>query len=105
MHSAISGDKTIPRNALLCHAKVGRAMRYELVRLLKRAFIEKKLDPLPRRKLSSLLLSLASLRTTALFGNSMPRGKLSKVVLMTIGLRCGSSLRNGMLGCSHRTKF
>jgi hypothetical protein len=24
---------------------------------------------------------------------------------MTVGLRCGNGLRNGMLGCGHRTRF
>ena len=57
-------------------------MRNELVRFFKRALVEKKLDPFPRRKLARLLLPLPSLRPATLLGDGMPRGKLREVALM-----------------------
>ena len=78
-------------------------MSYKFIGLLKCSLIQEKINPLPSRKLPRLMLSLPPLRTATLLGNRMPRGKLRKVALMTVGLRFGNGLRNRTLSNSHRT--
>ena len=96
MDSPISGDESVAWNALLRHPKIRCAVSNKLVRLFKRAFIEKEVDALPGRKLAGLALTFAPLRPTTLFGNGMTRLKLCEVALMGINLRFKlDSLRNG----------
>jgi len=80
-------------------------MRNKLVGFLKRPLIQKKIDPFPRRQFAGLSLTLSPLRSSTFFGNSVTRGQLRKVALMTVGLSCGNGLRYGTLGGSHRTRF
>ena len=104
MHPPIPGNKPIPRNPLLRHAKICSTMSYKLIRLLKRPLVQQKINPLPSRKLPRLMLPLPPLRPATLFGNRMTSRKLRQVTLMGIDLHVRLDfLRNKTLGCSHRT--
>ena len=105
VHPPVPGNKPVPWHPLRIHSKISGAVSDELVRLLKRPFVEKEINPFPCRKLTRLALSLPSLRPTTLFGDSMSRGKLRQVVLMTIQFCFRTSLRSRTLSCSHRTRF
>ena len=97
--------KPSPGNALGIHTKIRCPVRDELVGLFEGALVQQEVDALPRRKLSGFALPCAPLCAATLFGDGVARGKLCKVALMRIGLRCGRSRLNGMLGCGHRTRF
>ncbi len=79
-------------------------MSYKFIRLFKRPLIQQKINPLPRRKLSRLMLPRPPLRPATLLGNRMTSRKLRQVPLMRINLhfRLGF-LHNRTLGSSHRT--
>ncbi len=106
MHPPIPCNKPIPRNALLCHAKICSPMSYKFIRLLKRPLVQQKINPLPRRKLPRLMFPFPPFRPATLFSNRMPSRKLRQVTLMRIDLhfRLGF-LHNRTLGCSHRKRF
>src|SRR5262249_40657518 len=79
--ASVTGDEAVTVVFLLLHAKVGGAVRHQLVGLFERAFIEQKLDAFARRHLAFLVLALASLRTAALFGKTIAVPEFGKLLI------------------------
>ena len=66
--AAVAGDEAVAVRFLLGHAEVGAAVGDEFVGLFEGAFVEQELDALPRRHFAFLVLALAALRASSVFG-------------------------------------
>lgn len=67
----MTGDKAIAGDLLLLHPEVGTAVGDQAVHLFKRSLVQQEFDAFPSRQLALAMLTLASSRASALFGQSV----------------------------------
>src|SRR5262249_56255731 len=60
-----AGDQVVTGDPALLHAKISRAMLDEHFELLERALVHQQFEPLARRQLAALVLSVDACLTTA----------------------------------------
>jgi hypothetical protein len=64
----MSGNKAVAIHDAVLHTEVLAAVTDQLIQLFKRAFVQKQIDALTRGKLSFLMLTLLTFRSTSFFG-------------------------------------